>query len=212
MSGGSKFSLFRPRVERSPLKRTNGDMLGLVPLATGDAGDERKANNKLAAFFAMVALLFVLADQFGRVRDRTDANLGKDSTALVSLSLLPPERSENGTEFFMRFRLSNRGNRSVFYPMSTNTSVTVGQLVARASPTSDWMSLSSTSKQPVPAIEQFMDSNLTWIEMPPGGWVDGEFQDVGDSPEEHAYVIYVKPARDASGVRIISKSFASPAM
>jgi len=56
-----------------------------------------------------------------------------------------------------------------------------------------------------------MDSNLKWIEMPPGGWVDGEFQDAGDSQEEHAYVIYVKPARDANGVRIISKSLASPA-
>jgi len=72
----------------------------------------------------------VLADHFDRVKDWTDANFGKDSTVLVSLSLLPPERSANGTEFFMRFRLSNSGNRSVLYPMSRTASVLVGRLVA----------------------------------------------------------------------------------
>ena len=117
MSGGPKFSLFRLWAEPSPLKRKNGDRLGLVPLTAGDAGDERKANIKLAGFFVVVALLYLLADHFGRVKDRTDANLGQDSTALVSLSLLSPERSANGTEFLMRFRLSHRGNHSVFYPM-----------------------------------------------------------------------------------------------
>ena len=54
-----------------------------------------------------------------------------------------------------------------------------------------------------------MDSNFTWIELPPGGWVDGEFHDPGESPEEHAYVMYVKPARDAKGIRIVSKSYPS---
>jgi len=48
-----------------------------------------------------------------------------------------------------------------------------------------------------------------WIEMPPGGWIDGEFQDTVEFPGEHAYVIYVKPARDASGIRIVSNSYPS---
>jgi hypothetical protein len=47
--------------------------------------------------------------------------------------------------------------------------------------------------------------------MPPGGWVDGEFQDAGESLEEHAYVIYVKPARNANASRVISNSYLSPA-
>ena len=51
MAGGPKFSLFRPWVQPSPLKKTNGDRLGLVPLTAGDAGDERKANIKRAWFF-----------------------------------------------------------------------------------------------------------------------------------------------------------------
>ena len=41
--------------------------------------------------------------------------------------------------------------------------------------------------------------------MSPDGWVDGEFYDAGESPEEHAFAIYVKPTRDANGIRIISK-------
>jgi len=49
----------------------------------------------------------------------------------------------------------------------------------------------------------------TWVEMPPGGWVDGEFHDPGESPGEHAYAIYVKPARDVSVIRIVSNSYPS---
>jgi hypothetical protein len=209
MSGRPKFSVFRPWVEPSPSKKTNGDRLRLFSPPEGDAPEERKANSKLAWFFAVVALLFVLADHLGRVKDRTDANLGLDSTTLVSLTSFPPERSGDRAGFSVRFRLSNRGNHSVFYPTGAATSVPIGQLVARTSPPSGWMSLSSISKQRVPAVQEFMDSNFTWIEMPPGGWVDGEFHDAGESPEEHAYVSYVKPARDANGIRIVSKSYPS---
>ena len=93
--------------------------------------------------------------------------------------------------------------------MRAETNVPLGQIVARTSPSSEWISPATTSEQPVSAVAEFMDTNLTWIEMPPGGWVDGEFQDRGESPGEHAYVIHVKPARDASGIRIISNSYHS---
>lgn len=209
MSGRPKVETQRTWVEPSPPKKRNGDGLRLPSPPDGDEPEERKANIKLAWFFVVVALLFVLAEHFGRVQERTDASLGLDSTPLVSLTLSPPDRSGNRAGFSVRFRLSNRGNHSVFYPMDTTTSLPVGQLVARASPSSDWMSLSRTSKQRVPAVQEFMDSSLTWIEMPPGGWVDGEFHDAGESREEHAYVIYVKPARDANGIRIVSKSYPS---
>jgi hypothetical protein len=210
MSGRHKFSVFRPWVQPSLSKKKNGDKLRLLTPSDGDVGKERKANIKLAWFFALVALLFVLANHLGRMQERTDANLGPDSTALVSLTLSPPQRSGNRAGFSVRFHLSNRGNHSVFYPMDTTTSVPIGQLVARGSPSSEWVSLSSSSKQRLSAVQEFTDSNLTLIEMPPGGWVDGEFPDTGESPEEHAYVIYVKPTRDARGIRIVSKSYASP--
>jgi hypothetical protein len=156
-------------------------------------------------------LLFVLANHLGRVTDRRDTNLGPDSTALVSLTLSFPQRSGGLAGFSVQFRLSNRGNHPVFYPVRSATNEPIGQLVGRTSPSSEWMSLADTSKHRVFAVQESMDSNLSWIEMPPGGWVDGEFFDVGESPGEHAYVIYVKPARDLNGSRIISQSYTSSA-
>lgn len=133
MRRGPKFSLFQPWVERSSFSKTNGDKLRLLSSGDGDAGQDRKANLKLAWFFATVAVLLVLADQVGRVQKQTDANFAPDSTALVSLKVLSPVRFGNGSSFSMRFQLSNRGNHSVFYPISTTTRAPVGQLVARTS-------------------------------------------------------------------------------
>lgn len=204
-----KFSLFRSRVEQSSFSKADHDKLRLLSPNDGDAGQDRKANLKLAWFFATVAVLFVLTDQLGRVQKQTDANIAPDSTALVSLKVLSPVKSGNGSGFSMRFRLSNRGNHSVFYPISTTTSALVGQLLARTSPASDWTSLSSTSNERVAAVRNFTAPNLTWIEMPPGGWVDGGCPDTGKSPAEHAYANYVKPTRDANAIRIVSNSYNS---
>jgi len=207
MSGRPKFSLFRPWVEPSPLKKTNGDRQRLLSPNDGDASEERKANIKRALFFATVAVLFVLANQLGHVRNASDSNSGLTSAELVSLTLSPREGSGDRAGLSIQFRLSNRGNHSIFYPMRAGTSVPLGQIVTRTLASSEWISPSTSSEQPVAAVPGFMDTNLAWIEMPPGGWVDGEFRDAGESPGEHAYVIYVKPARDASGIRIVSNSY-----
>lgn len=209
MSEGPKFFLFRPWGEPSPLKRTNGDRFGLVPLPAGEAGDERKDNIKRAWFFITVAFLFVLADQLGRVKNASHSSSGLASAELVSLIVSPRDEPGDRPGLSVRFRLSNRGNHSVFYPMRAETNLPLGQIVARSLPSSEWISLTATSEEPVSADPGFMETNLTWIEMPPGGWVDGEFHDPGEPPGEHAYVIYVKPARDASGIRIVSSSYHS---
>jgi hypothetical protein len=209
MSGGPKFSLYRPWVEPSPLEKTNGGRLGLLSLTHSNASEERKANIKRACFFAAVAVFFVLADQLGHVKNGDHSNSDPASAGPASLILSPRGGSGDRVRFSVRFRLSNRGDHSIFYPLRAGTNVPLGQIVARTSPSSDWVSLSTTSKQQGSAVSGFMDANITWIEMPPGGWVDGEFHDAGESPEEHAYVIYVKPARDANGIRIISQSYPS---
>ena len=159
--------------------------------------------------FHLVAVLFVLADQLGHVKNRSHSNSGLASAELVSLTLSRREGPGDRPGLSVRFRLSNRGNHSVFYPIRAGTNVLLGQIVTRSLPSSEWISLSITSQEPVSAVQGFMDTNLTWIEMPPGGWVDGEFHDAGESPGEHAYVIYVKPARNASGIRIVSNSYHS---
>ncbi len=207
MSGRPKFSLFRPCVEPSSLKKTNGDRLGLVPFTGGDACEERKANIKRAWFFTTVAVLFVLADQLGHVKNGSHSNSGPTSAELVSLTLSPREGSGDRVGLSIQFRLSNRGNHSIFYPMRAGTSVPLGQIVTRTLASSEWITSSTSSEQPVAGVRGFMDTSLAWIEMPPGGWVDGEFRDAGESRGEHAYVIYVKPAWDASGIRIVSNSY-----
>jgi hypothetical protein len=167
MSGRSKFSVFRAWEQPSASKNTNGDSPYSLPKNNNDE-EERQLNLKLAVFFTVVAFLFALAERFGRVQEPTGTNLGADSTALVSLTLSPPRRSGNRAGFSVRFRRNNRGNHSIFYPMDITTSVPTGQLVARTSPSSEWMSLSGTLKQQLPAAREFVDSNLTWIENAPG--------------------------------------------
>jgi len=209
MFGRPKFSLFRAWVEPSPLKKTNGNRLGLHPLFDGDHGEERKANVKHAWFFSTIAVLFILADQLGHVKNVSNSNSGPASAENVSLTLTPREEPRDRVGLSVRFRLSNRGNHSIFYPMRADTSIPLGQIFKRTSPSSDWISSTTTSEQPVSSVPEFRDTNLTWIEMPPGGWVDSEFQDLGEPPGERAYVIYVKPARGASSIRIISNSYRS---
>jgi hypothetical protein len=209
MSGRPRFSLFRPWIGPSPLKKTNGDRLGLLPLTDVDASEERKANVKHAWFFTTVAVLFILANQLGHVKNVSHSNSGPASTENVSLTLSPREGPRDQAGLSVRFRLSNRGNHSIFYPMRAERNVPLGQIVTRTSPSSEWISSTTTSEQPVSSVPGFKDTNLTWIEMPPGGWVDGEFQDLGESPGEHAYVIHVKPARSAIGIRIISNVYHS---
>jgi len=209
MFRGPKFSVFLPWVQPSPSSKTNGDNQRLLSPNHGDTSEERKANVKRAWFFATVAVLFVLANQLGHVRNASDSNSEPASAASVSLTLSRLERPRERVGFSVRFRLSNRGKHSIFYPMRAGTDAPLGQIVARTSPSSEWISLSTTSKQQVSPVSGFMDANLTWIEMPPGGWVDGEFHDANESSEEHAYVIYVKPARDVSVIRIVSNSYPS---
>lgn len=201
-----KFSLFRPWALPPRLKKTNAD--GPRSPSLSDE-DERQLNIKLAVFFSVVALLFVLAEHLGRMQEQTNANLAPDSTASVSLTLLPLERPASGAALSVRFRLSNTGNHAVFYPVNIATNSPIGQLVGRVSPAADWTSLSSPSNERVPAVQNTRDSNLTWIEMPPGGWVDGEFIDTGNPPVEHAYMIYVKPTRDSNADRLVSNSYNS---
>ena len=209
MFRGPKFSVFLPWVEPSSSSKTNGDKQRLLSPNDGDASEERKANIKRAWFFATVAVLFVLANQLGHVRNASDSNSEPASAASVSLTLSRLERPRERVGFSVRFRLSNRGKHSIFYPMRAGTTVPIGQIVGRTSPSSEWISLSTTSKQQASPVSGFMDANLTWIEMPPGGWVDGEFHDANESSEEHAYVIYVKPARDVSVIKIVSNSYPS---
>ena len=202
---GTPNSPFRAWVK--PSRNTNGDKLRLPAPGASEPAEERKADLKRAAFFVTVAVLFVLVNHVGHVKEASDANSGAGSAGSVSLTVALPERIVDG--FSVRFRLNNKGYHSVFYPVGTGTNAPVGQIVARTSPSSEWMTLSGNSVHGVSAIQESMDSNLAWIEVPPGGWVDGEFRDARESPGEHAYAIFLKPARNANAVMVVSNSYPS---
>src|SRR6266849_8555627 len=114
MFRGPKFSVFLPWVEPSSSSKTNGDKQRLLSPNDGDASEERKANIKRAWFFATVALLFVLANQLGHVKNASDSNSAPASVASVSLTSSPREGPGDRIGFSVRFRLSNKGNHSVF--------------------------------------------------------------------------------------------------
>ena len=97
----------------------------------------------------------------------------------------------------------------VFYFVCFDIGVLIGEIVTRTSASSDWMPLSANSRQQWSPAWAFIDRNLAWIEMPPGGWVDGEFSEPGDWAGEHAYAIFLKPDRDAETVRILSEPYHS---
>lgn len=208
MSHLPKFSVFR-RHSRS--KHANGDRPRLFFSPNGDVEEAWKTNVKLAWIFGVGALLLVFADSFGRVKNGTDTNLMPEGTANINLKLTPPERSKERAGFSLQFRLSNNGKQPVFYPLSRTTNTRIGQLVARASSSSEWRRVSGTLGPPVLAEQELRNPSLAWMEMPPGGWVDGEFRDPGDSLGEQAYMIYLKTARDGRGMAMASRPYSLPA-
>lgn len=205
MSGAPKFSPFRAWAKPHTDKGTNGDGLRSPSSSNPQSAQDRKADLKHAAFFVTVALLFVLVNHAGYLKDSSEGNSGVGSLGSISLTVSPPERIADG--FCVRFLLSNRGNHSIFYPVSTGRNAPVGQIVARASPSSEWMVLSGNSQQGNSTMQESSGPKVGWIEMPPGGWADGEFSDPGDWSEEHAYAIFLKPDRNADTIRILSEPY-----
>jgi len=203
MSDESKFSFF------SPVDQAHIYQEWQQTLPTDSALDtERKANLRRAIFFAGVAILLIVANQLRHVKEDSDSHSSAAFVAGVKLVLYPEQHGDN-QGLLLRFRLSNMGNHAVFYPVRPGTDVPIGQIVTRASVSSEWMALFGSSKRMASAVPEFNDSNLTWIEMPPGGWVDGEFSDPGDSAGARAYSIFLKPDRTADKARILSQPYHS---
>ena len=169
--------------------------------------EERKANLKHAVFYVAVALVLILAGRLGRVSKAQHSTASQPSGQGVTLVLRLQARLETQFGLTVRFRLGNAESHSVFYPVYPGTNVPVGEIVTRASSSSDWMPLSAKSQ--LQWSPESIDRTLRWIEMPPGGWVDGEFSDPGMRGGEHAYAILLKPGRDADPLRILSEPYNS---
>jgi hypothetical protein len=209
MSDEPKFSFFRLSIKPISFRIRNASKSHSISPTDTAPAEERKANLKRAFFFSGVAILLILANQLGHVKDDSDSNSSAASVAGAKLALYPQQHPDNQGGLVVRFRLSNIGNHPVFYPVRPGTTVPVGQIVTRTSPSTEWMTLAVTSKQQTSAAPEFIDPNLAWIEMPPGGWADGELYDPNESRGERAYAIYLKPEPNANVIRIVSETYHS---
>jgi len=204
MSDEPKLSPLLPSRKFSLLGNGNGHKPHFVPSSEIAQEEERKANLKYAFFFLAVASLLILADWLGRVSEVPNSNSSRLPLQGITLVVRPQAHVDSQVGFIRLFQLSNTGNHSVFYAVRPGTNVPVGQIVTRTSPSSEWMTVSSTSRQQSSADPEFIDRNLAWIEMPPGGMVEGQFHDPSWLGGEHAYVVELKPEPNAKIVSLVS--------
>jgi len=179
-----------------------------------DKQQERARNLKFAIFYLAVGILLFLANQFAKQppADRNQPN----ALSNVSLELSVGNRPEptvsgigrtRGATYAVRFRLSNRGNQSIFYSVYQGTNRPIGCLVYRVAPQSEWI-VPSWPKEPTSiSAGVSIGGKVGWVEMPPGGWVDGIYDDPGSPGVDHAYQLDLKVAADGNVVRFISQAY-----
>jgi len=135
---------------------------------------ERTQNLKHAIFYLVVAALLFLGNQLAK-HPRADGNQS-DAVSNVSLDLLvrsEPMPARNApierAVYVIHFRLMNRGNQSVFYPVYAGTNCPTGHIVYRAAPGSEWTVLSPPEMPGSTSARPRAEGDAAWVEMPPGG-------------------------------------------
>lgn len=197
-----KISFFRIRVGPFCLGDGHDGRLHLIPLTQVMKGEERRNNVKCAWFFATVAVVCVLSDLLGHFKNSYElsSNPAPWGQPSLTLSLVAPVK--NGARCFVQFGLSNRGNHPFYYSVPAESSSPVGEILTRTSSLSEWTSVPDNSQQ-----LRLAPPSFEWIEMPPGGWIDGKFFDTCAFSGDHAYAIYVKPTQKSEMVRFVSEPY-----
>lgn len=172
---------------------------------------EQARNLKFAIFYLAVGVLLFLANRVAKQPQADGNQPNAVLTAGLDLSVGKPEPTGNDqTEratYAIRFRLTNRGNQSVFYPVYPGTNRPIGHLVYRVAPGSEWVAL-SWPKDPTSALARpSVEGKIDWVEMPPGGWVDGIYDDPGSPRGDHAYELDLKLASSDNVVRFVSHAY-----
>ena len=83
----------------------------------------------------------------------------------------------------------------------------MGQIVYRVAPQSDWKPLSESEPSTSTRAQLNGKDHVAWIEMPPGGWADGEYEDPGSPPGDHAFGLEVKVATDGKVSPLLSHAY-----
>lgn len=156
---------------------------------------DRAHNLKYAIFYSTVAVLLILANQLAKYpgAHANQPEAAPDIRLNLSISReSETARMENestaAASYVIRFRLTNQGNRPIYYPVDPTTNSPMGHIVYRAAPGSEWI-----PEKPTTAPSQTRGgSDTAWVEMPPGGWVDGMYEDPGLPAGDHAYELELK--------------------
>lgn len=157
---------------------------------------ERARYLKYAIFYLAVAALLFFANELAR-SSRTDMNQS-DGTLDVSLDLSigpnsgPTSMNTNPSAeaaHAIRFRLTNRGNRLIFYPVYPRTNRLMGHIVYRTGARSPWTALSWPKGTPSIVTSPGMEETVSWIALSPDAWVDGLYDDPGIPSGDRAYEI-----------------------
>lgn len=175
-----------------------------------DNDSDRAHNLKCAIFYSAVAVSLILANQLAK-HPGHDANR-PDAAVKVRLDLsisrkskVPPIENESlgGRTYAIRFRLTNQGNWPVFYALDPTTNRPVGHIVYRAVPGSEWI----LEKPTATPSQTGAGSDVAWIEMPPGGWVDGIYEDSSLPAGDHAYELELKTSTSEKLTALFSQSY-----
>lgn len=158
---------------------TSGNGTGPQDVVDGDSGkqQERARNLKFAILYLAVGVFLFVANQSAK-QPQADGNQPNANVGL-DLSVGKPEPTGTGNDptekatYAIRLRLTNRGNQSVFYRVYPGTNRPIGRLVYRVAPGSEWVVLSWPKEPTSTSARPSVGGTVAWVEMPPGGWVDG---------------------------------------
>jgi hypothetical protein len=181
-----------------------------------DGPHDRTQLLKFAIFYLIVAAILFATNEAaknlmaGRNKSQWQSNLGLDLSLDRKSEPNRLGRNAAGEPYVVRFRLRNQGNQPIFYPVSTNTNRPVGHLVYRIAPGSDWSLPSEPELSSGPA-QLNANGHIAWVEMPPGGWADGEYDDRGSPAGEHAYELDLKFAADGRVRPLLSHPYPTSA-
>jgi hypothetical protein len=179
-----------------------------------DGPKDRTQLLKYAIFYLVVAAILFVTNQAAK-NPMAGANQSQSLSNLhIDLSVarkLEANRlgsnAAGGRTGVVRFRLTNQGNQPIFYPVSADTSRPMGQLLYRIAPGSDWRPLSAPELSASTPAQANVRGHIAWVEMPPGGWADGEYDDPGSPAGEHAYELDLKFTADGKVSPLLSHAY-----
>lgn len=178
-----------------------------------DGPRDRTQLLKYSIFYLIVAAILLVANQdaknstAGANQPYSPSNVRIDLVAARKLELNHlGSRADGGRTYVVRFQLTNQGNQPIFYPAFWDTNRPIGEIVYRAAPQSEWKPLSE-SEPSLSTRAQLNGRGVAWIEMPLGGWADGEYDDPGSPAGDHAFALDIKVAADGKIRSLLPRAY-----